>query len=196
MAVDESFSKAHEILDVLKSDKNSKQALALVLLKNPIDFTSLYVGDTCLYRGDPTHLQFQLPQFVVGWGKNGRSPFISQTLPRYFPGYLMTDEQCSKAWPEDYESGHDICFSSSSNDKNVPCDGDEGSPYLVQSQYDYSTVNSDQLIQLAVYYERDANCSALKPGLFVNILPNIEWITEILACTVPGLDYPKSCPQK
>ena len=145
-AIGESYSQEIEIDSVTS---NSDENVALILLKDPIDFTSPYANEACLYRGDSQELLLQEYQFTMGWGVNGRPSLVSQTLPRYVPGNILTDEQCLKAWDSgEYKKNDDFCFLSASIDKNVPCLGDEGAALMVQSERNFGSDFVNRLVQV------------------------------------------------
>ena len=195
IALQNGYTKQHEIEKFIKSG-TSKRDIALIQFKNPIDFTSDYVNDACLFDGDPESIKLQNAQFVSGWGINGRNTFISKTLPRYVPGNILTDSYCSRAWGQSFDSDVDFCFQSSTTEKDIPCKGDEGSPLLFQGEPESENVVGDRLIQVGIYYGRDDSCSAGKPGLFTDIHRFQNWITEQMACAVPGSGHePVKCPQ-
>ena len=187
-------TETHHVEKTISSGSTGRD-IALIQLKTPIDFTSDYVNDAWLFDGDSSSIQLHLPQLVNGWGDNGRSPFVSETLPRYVPGVVLTHSQCSRAWNQSYDSNSDFCFLSSTTDKNVPCSGDEGSPLLYQGVADVNNGIGDHLVQVGLYYGRDEACSAANPGLFTDLSKFQGWISQQMACALPGTAFESSlCP--
>ena len=190
-----SFTSQHKIAKFVKSGTTQRD-IALIQLTEPIDFTSDYVNDAQLFDGDPQTIQLHSPQFVAGWGLNGRTSFISKTLPRYVVGNILAESYCSLSWNQSFDSSKDYCFLSSTTDKNVPCKGDEGSPLMYQAIANEQMGIGDRLIQVGLYYNRNDQCSANSPGLFVDIYQYQSWLTEQMACAVPGSAHaPDKCPQ-
>ena len=190
-----SNTKVHEIESVFKSG-TSDSDIALAQLKSPIDFKSDYINDACLFDGDPQSIQIQGTQFVNGWGINGRHPLASETLPRFVAGNTLADNYCNAAWNQSFDSSKDYCFLSSTTDKNVPCKGDEGSPLMYAGVADNEMGIGDRLIQVGLYFKRGDLCTKASPGLFVDISQFSNWISQQMACAVPGSDHqPTKCPQ-
>ena len=182
----------HEIAKIVKSGSNQKD-IALVQLKTPIDFTSDYVNDAYLFDGDASKIQLHQPQFVSGWGINGRTSFVSKTLPRYVVGNILSDSHCSLSA---VNSSMEYCFLSSTTDKNVPCSGDEGSPLMYQGVTKPEIGIGDRLVQVGLYYNRNDLCTLTSPAVFVDIHQFQHWITEQMSCSLPGSNYePVKCPQ-
>ena len=189
------FTKVHEVSKFVKSG-TSERDVAMVQLDTPIDFTSEYVNDACLYDGDPLKIEVFQPQYVNGWGNNGRNTFINRSLPRFVTGTIMPDDFCTKAWNQSYDSNKDFCFKSLTQDQNVPCKGDEGSPLMFQGVSHDQTGIGKRLIQVGLYYKRDEACSSDLPGLFVDIHHYQDWIYQQMACVLPGSNHqPMQCPQ-
>ena len=141
---DEPFSVLHQIAEFVTNGN-----VGLVQLKSPIDFRSNYANDICIFDGDTSQLRLNESVFVFGWGVNGRISLISQGLPRYVPGNIVEKSQCESIWGNSYEGDDEsLCFLSSSNDKNVPCSGDEGSGILVHVPGNSNIGTSDHLIQV------------------------------------------------
>ena len=192
---DSSFTTTHKVAKFIKSGRSPRD-IALAQLETPIDFTSDYVNDACLFNGDLQKIQKDQPQFVNGWGINGRISLISQTLPRYVVGNVLSDSNCSQSWGLDFDPSQDYCFISSTDDKNVPCKGDEGSPLMYQGVPSVEIGIGDHFVQAGLYYGRDDQCSGDKPGLFVDIHQYQDWISENMACELPGSNHePLQCPQ-
>ena len=194
-AVPNAVTKVHEIDKVFTTGSKADD-IALVQLKTPIDLTSNYVNDACLFYGDLDTIQIHQPQFVSGWGINGRSSFLSKTLPRFVAGNTLDESYCSVAWNQSFDPSKEFCFLSSTTDKNVPCQGDQGSPLMFQGVANAEKGIGDRLIQVGLFYKRNDLCTKASPGLFVTIHQYQDWITEQMACALPGSEHqPVKCPQ-
>ena len=146
-SVSNGFTTEHDVA-AIKTTGNSQRDIALIQLKTPIDFTSDYVNVAQLFDGDLTSIQVHNTQFMSGWGINGRNTFISDSLPRYIAGTILTDGQCSRAWNQSFDPSVDYCFQSSTTDRNVPCKGDQGSPLMYQGESNQHIGLGDRLIQV------------------------------------------------
>ena len=188
-------TQTHEIAKVVKSG-STEQDIALVQLKTPVDFTSDYVNDAYLFDGDASMIELHQPQFVSGWGINGRNSFISKTLPRYVPGNILSDTHCSYSSNQTFNPSLEYCFLSSTTDKNVPCSGDEGSPLMFQGIGNEEMGIGDRLVQVGLYFNRNDLCTKVSPAIFLDIHYFQDWITEQMACALPGSNHePEKCPQ-
>ena len=191
------FTKNHEIAKVVLSGSNDHD-VALIQLKTPIDFTSDYVNDAFLFDGDAYKIEIVQPQFMLGWGMNGRQPFVSNNLPRYITGHIISEIHCSLLSDHPINSSMEYCFLSSTTDKNVPCKGDEGSPLMYQGVANPEIGIGDRLVQVGLYYKQGDLCKndLTSPAIFVDIHHYKDWISEQMACALPGSDYePVKCPQ-
>ena len=123
--------------------------MALIQLTSAIDLTNPYVNDAFIYGLDYAVLEVDLHQFFVGWGDNGRSELVSQTLPRYFPVVKLADDICVMSWDDDFSYNSDSCFSTNVKDLNIPCSGDEGAPIMFQAIGDSDRGYGDQLVSVS-----------------------------------------------
>ena len=187
------FTKIHKIDKIFKSGQ-SKRNIALIQLNTPIDFTSQYVNDACLFDGEKLKIEYLKPQYFSGWGTNGRNKFVGKTIPRFVTGSIIEDWECQQAWNNSFDSTKVYCFKSLTQDANVPCDGDQGSALMFEGISNEDLEIKDQLVQVGLFYKRDQSCTS--PGLFVDIQQFKDWISQQMACALPGSNYePLKCPQ-
>ena len=194
-SVNSPSTKIHQVAEIIKSGSTERD-IAMIQLATPIDFRSLYVNDAALYNGNSKTIEIHEPQFVSGWGKNGRNVFVSPTLPRFIAGTSLSINYCAQAWNDTFDPALEHCFMSLTLDRNVPCTGDEGTPLMYQGVPDDEMNIDVRLIQVGIYYGRGDSCSRVTPGLFVNIDQYHDWINQQMACALPSSSHqPVQCPQ-